>query len=389
MDTTVASPTSSVPTNGSAPTSSGIALEPRHYTDPSMQQAEQELIFERTWQLAGHVAQLHNAGSYITASAGSQPVLVVRDDTGGLRAYLNVCRHRGSRLVSGSGQCKAAIRCRYHGWTYKMDGSLIGVPEGMAFGEKLDKTSLSLMPVRIEEMCGLVFVNLDNDAAPLAELVGDLPQRLAPYRLETLTPFAPAGGTQPANWKVVADNYIEGYHIPIAHPGLMRMLDYKHYDVEVNEHYLWFGAPMRDKPSSNRLERLYSQLVTPMPGLPPEDRHVWRYVYIYPNTTIDLYPDQVGTWQLLPNGVASTRDVSASYRPPGTTPRTKFVQWANQRLNTLVLDEDIDLVDNVQQGLQTRGYRCGPLSARENGVAWFADRIRADMAPAMQVGAAG
>jgi choline monooxygenase len=354
-----------------------------------MQQAEQELIFERTWQLAGHVAQLRNAGSYITASAGSQPVLVVRDDTGGLRAYLNVCRHRGSRLVSGSGQCKAAIRCRYHGWTYKMDGSLIGVPEGMAFGEKLDKTSLSLMPVRIEEMCGLVFVNLDNDAAPLAELVGDLPQRLAPYRLETLTPFAPAGGTQPANWKVVADNYIEGYHIPIAHPGLMRMLDYKHYDVEVNEHYLWFDAPMRDKPSSNRLERLYSQLVTPMPGLPPEDRHVWRYVYIYPNTTIDLYPDQVGTWQLLPNGVASTRDVSASYRPPGTTPRTKFVQWANQRLNTLVLDEDIDLVDNVQQGLQTRGYRCGPLSARENGVAWFADRIRADMAPAMQVGAAG
>ena len=292
-------------------------------------------------------------------------MLVVRDDTGGLRAYRNVCRHRGSRLLSGSGQCKAAIRCRYHGWTYKLDGSLIGVPEGLAFGEKLDKPSLSLMPVRVEEMCGLVFVNLDADATPLAELVGDLPRRLAPYRIETLAPFAPAGGSQPANWKVVADNYIEGYHIPIAHPGLMRMLDYKHYDVEVNEHYVWFDAPMRDKPSSNRLERLYAQLVTPMPGLPPEDRNVWRYVYIYPNTTIDLYPDQVGTWQLLPDGVASTRDVSASYRPPGTSPRTRVVQWANQRLNTLVLDEDIDLVDNVQQGLQTRGYRCGPLSARE------------------------
>jgi phenylpropionate dioxygenase-like ring-hydroxylating dioxygenase large terminal subunit len=390
MDTIVASPTPSfAPANGSDPAVPGSALEPRYYTDPSLQQAEQELIFERTWQLAGHVAQLRNAGSYITASAGSQPVLVVRDDKGALHAYLNVCRHRGSRLLSGSGQCKAAIRCRYHGWTYKMDGSLIGVPEGMAFGEKLDKPSLSLMPVRVEEMCGLVFVNLDNDAAPLAELVGDLPRRLAPYRLETLTPFAPARGTQPANWKVVADNYVEGYHIPIAHPGLMRMLDYKHYKVEVNEHYLWFDAPMRDKPSSNRLERLYSQLVTPMPGLPPEDRHVWRYVYIYPNTTIDLYPDQVGTWQLLPNGVASTRDVSASYRPQGASPRTKLVQWANQRLNTLVLDEDIDLVDNVQQGLQTRGYRCGPLSAREAGVSWLADRIRNDLAPAIQAGAAG
>jgi choline monooxygenase len=402
MDSPVASPTSSPsssstpsPTsfapagNGAAPALSGLALEPYYYTDPALEAAEQELIFERTWQLAGHISQLPRAGSYITAAAGNQPVLVVRDETGGLRGYLNVCRHRGSRLLSGSGQCKAAIRCRYHGWTYKMDGSLIGVPEGLAFGEKLDKTSLSLMPARVEEMCGLVFVNLDPEAAPLADLVGDLPHRLARYRLETLTPFAPAGGTQPANWKVVADNYIEGYHIPIAHPGLMRMLDYKRYDVEVNEHYLWFEAPMRDKPSSNRLERLYGQLVTPMPGLPPEDRAVWRYVYIYPNTTIDLYPDQVGTWQLLPNGVASTRDVSASYRPAGTSPRTRFVQWANQRLNTLVLDEDIDLVDNVQQGLQTRGYRCGPLSAREAGVAWFADRIRADLAPAMSGAGAG
>jgi hypothetical protein len=87
--------------------------------------------------------------------------------------------------------------------------------------------------------------------------------------------------------------------------------------------------------------------------------------------------------------VASTSDVSASYRPAAAGPRTRFVQWANQRLNTLVLDEDIDLVDNVQQGLQTRGYRCGPLSAREKGVAWFADRIRADLAPAMARAEAG
>jgi choline monooxygenase len=372
MDTTIA-----------PPTPSGTALEPRLYTDPALLEAEQELIFERTWQLAGHVSSLPRTGSYLTASAGTQPVLVVRDEHGDLRAYKNVCRHRASRLLSGSGQCKAAIRCRYHGWTYRLDGALIGVPEGLAFGERLDKTSLSLMPVRVEEMCGLVFVNLDPDAAPLADLVGDLPQRLAPYRLEALQSFAPAGGTQPANWKVIADNYIEGYHIPIAHPGLMRMLDYKHYDVAVHEHYVWFEAPLRSKPSSNRLERLYSQLVTPMPGLSAADRHVWRYAYIYPNTTIDLYPDQVGTWQLLPDGVGSTRDVSASYRPAQSSPRTRLAQWANQRLNTLVLGEDIDLVDNVQQGLVTRGYRCGPLSAREAGVAWFADRIRADLAPAL------
>ncbi|HEY3773201.1 MAG TPA: aromatic ring-hydroxylating dioxygenase subunit alpha [Solirubrobacteraceae bacterium] len=361
----------------------GRALHPRLYTDPELMEAEQRLIFERTWQLIGHVSDLPATGSYITGRAGDQPVLVVRDEHGDLRAYRNVCRHRGSRLLSGSGQCKAALRCRYHGWTYKLDGTLIGVPEGLAFGEKLDKSRYGLMGARVEVLCGLVFVNLDPGAASLASLVGDLPQRLARYRIETLQPFAPATGTQPANWKAVADNYLEGYHVPIAHPGLMRMYDYRNYTSELHEDWVWIEAPMRDKPSSNRLERLYGQLVTSMPGLSDEDRRIWRYVFIYPNTTIDLYPDQVTTWQMLPDGVARTADTFGSYRAPGADPRTRFVQWANQRLNTLVLDEDIDLVDNVQQGLQTRGYECGPLSKRETAVAWFADRIRRDLAPAL------
>ncbi len=349
-----------------------------------MLEAEQTLIFERTWQLIGHVGQLGATGSYITGRAGDQPVLVVRDEQGDLRAYRNVCRHRGSRLLSGSGQCRAALRCRYHGWTYRLDGTLIGVPEGLAFGEKLDKRRFGLIAARVEELCGLVFVNLDPEAAPLRELVGDLTQRLERYRIDALEPFAPATGTQPANWKVVADNYLEGYHIPIAHPGLMRMLDYRDYATELHDHWVWIEAPLRPKPSSNRLERAYAQMVRPMDGLAPEDRHVWRYAFIYPNTTIDLYPDQVNTWQMLPDGVARTSDTFGSYRMANADPRTRLVQWANQRLNSLVLGEDIDLVDNVQQGLRTRGYECGPLSRRETAVAWFADRIRADLAPVLQ-----
>ncbi len=360
----------------------GEALEPRLYLDPELSEVEQERIFERTWQLIGHVSQLPRPGSYTTGFAGSQPVLVVRDEAHALRAYRNVCRHRGSCLLSGSGQCKGAIRCRYHGWTYKFDGTLIGAPEALQFGKRLDKSVLGLMPARVEEMCGLVFVNLDPDAAPLADLLGDLPARLAPYRIAELESFAPGGGTQPANWKVVAENYLEGYHIPIAHPGLMRMLDYKHYDTELHEHYAWIEAPLRAKPSSNRIERLYAQLVTPMPGLTEEDRHTWRYVFIYPNTTIDLYADQVNTWQMLPDGVGRTRDTFGSYRSPHSGPRTRVVQWINQRVNNLVLGEDIDLVGNVQLGLRTRGYRCGPLSHREAAVAWFADRIRADVGEA-------
>jgi choline monooxygenase len=370
---------SAMTTPSARTTASGQALEPHLYLDPAVLELEEHRIFERTWQLAGHVSSLRRPGSFLTSRAGSQPVLVLRDEDGALRAYRNVCRHRGSRLLSGSGQCKGAIRCRYHGWTYRLDGTLIGVPEGLGFGDRLDKSMLGLLPARVEELCGLIFVNLDAEAAPLAELTGDLAQRLERYRIASLTPFGPGGDGQPANWKIVAENYIEGYHIPIAHPGLMRMLDYKRYEAEIHEHYVWFEAPLRTKPSSNRLERLYSQLVEPMPGLTSDDRHVWRYVFLYPNTTIDLYPDQVNTWQILPDGIARTHDVFANYRPPHSGARTRAVQWINQRLNTLVLDEDVDLVDNVQQGLRSTGYVPGPLSRRESAVAWFADRIRADL----------
>ena len=143
-----------------------------------------------------------------------------------------------------------------------------------------------------------------------------LPERLAPYNIEGLKPSGEWHDTQPANWKIVIDNYNEGYHVPIAHPGLMRLLDYKRYDVEVHDGWVWFEAPMRDKPSGNPLERAYQRLVTPMPGLGENDRRVWRYAMIYPNTTIDLYPDQVATWRIDPDGPLRSRDHARTYRHP-------------------------------------------------------------------------
>ena len=227
-----------------AETAPGLApaLEPRYYRDPEIAELEEERIFARSWQLVAHVSQLPSAGDYLTGTAGSQPVLVLRDQDGALRAFRNVCRHRGSRLLNGSGQCGQAIRCLYHGWTYRTDGELIGVPEGRSIAG-LDKAALGLFPARVETMCGLVFVNLDVHAQPLAEQVAGLPERLERYGIERLRPAGEWRGTQPANWKIVIDNYNEGYHVPIAHPGLMRLLDYKHYDVEVHDGWVWFEAP--------------------------------------------------------------------------------------------------------------------------------------------------
>jgi phenylpropionate dioxygenase-like ring-hydroxylating dioxygenase large terminal subunit len=354
------------------------SLEPRYYRDPAVTELEERRIFARTWQLVSHEGQLPNPGDYVTGRAGSQPVLVLRDEEGTLRAFRNVCRHRGSRLLTGSGQCGKAIRCLYHGWTYRTDGELIGVPEGRSIGG-LDKSKLGLFPARVETMCGLIFVNLDIHAEPLAEQVAGLPERLAPYGIERLQRYGEWTGTQPANWKIVVDNYNEGYHVPIAHPGLMRLLDYKHYDVEVHDNWVWFDAPLRDKPSGNAMERAYQRLVSPMPGLGEADRRVWRYVMIYPNTTIDLYPDHVVTWRIDADGPFRARDEAYGYRHPRASLRTRLAQRVNNRVNTHVGKEDYDLVENVQAGLETRGFELGPLSRREAAIAWFADRIRADL----------
>jgi choline monooxygenase len=364
--------------------SRGEALDPSLYHDPEVLEAELGSIFARSWQYAGHVGELAEAGDYLTARAGDQPVLVLRGYDGELRAYRNVCRHRGSELLSGSGHCKKAIRCRYHGWTYDSgDGRLLGVPEHRGY-ERLEKAELGLLPARVGLLEGLIFINLDLEAPPLAEVTAGLAERLRPYRIDELVSFASSrdGTRQPANWKVVVENYLEGYHVPIAHPGLMRLFDYQRYTVETHGGWAWFDAPLREAPSANRLERLYQRLARPMPGLSESDAKVWRYVLIYPNTTIDLYPDQVNVWQIRPAGVDVTTDSWACLRPRRSGPITRLVQRANNKLNTLVLDEDVDLVRGVQEGTRTRGYQPGPLSAREAGVAWFADRIRADLAAA-------
>jgi choline monooxygenase len=369
-------------TTAEAVTPTGAALDARLYRDPAVAELEQERIFERTWQLAGHLTQLPDPGSYLTTSAGTQPVLVLREESGAIRAFRNVCRHRGSRLLSGSGDCGKAIRCRYHGWTYRLDGDLIGVPEARSI-PGLDKSALGLFPVRAEVICGLVFVNLDPHARPLAEQVAGLPERLGGYGIERLRPHHPWSGGQPANWKIVVDNYLEGYHVPIAHPGLMRLLDYKRYQPEVHDGWIWFEAPLRDKPSGNLMERAYQRLAAPMPGLGEQDRRVWRYVFIYPNTAIDLYPDQVFTWRIDADGPLRTRDAAMIYRHPRAGARTRLAQLANRKVNDIVGREDVDLVTNVQAGIATRGWSPGPLSGREAAVAWFADRIRADLGEAV------
>ncbi|SDP09068.1 Rieske 2Fe-2S family protein [Streptomyces sp. cf386] len=370
---------------GPLPEHPGEALAARYYTDPAIAEAETDRIFAKSWQLVCHESDLPGPGARLTATAAGREVLVVRTEDGGLAAHLNVCRHRGTRLVTDPEPSGKAIRCPYHGWTYKLDGRLVGAPEARRI-PCLDKPKLGLHPVNVESFLGFVFVNLDMEATPLAESCAGLAEAVGHYAGPGLVPVGKhrihdvsGGEEQNANWKVIVDNYLEGYHVPVAHPALMRLLDYAAYTVDVQENYVLFESPLRDKPSSNWTERLYQRLATPMPGLVEADRRVWRYAVIYPNTLIDFYPDHVLAWTALPTAQDRATIPGAFYTKVGEGLRTRLARRLNIHIGWVTNDEDAELVERVQAGMGTPGFEPGPLSQREAAVGWFARRVREDL----------
>ena len=186
--------------------------------------------------------------------------------------------------------------------------------------------------------------------------------------------------TQQSNWKVAVDNYLEGYHVPVAHPGLMRLLDYKRYSVETTDAYVVYDAPLREKASDNWAERLYQRLVRPMPGLIDEDHRIFRYIAIYPNTVIDLYPDHVLLWKMNPQAVW-TRSTCPGHtlRRKDCDLRTRIAQKLNLYVSKITNARGRRPGQRMQIGLGNTDFQPGPLSLRERGVAWFAARIRADL----------
>jgi Rieske 2Fe-2S family protein len=350
-------------------------LPARAYTDPDVYERERREVFARSWILACHASEVAEPGRFRVVDVAGEPVAVIRGQDGVLRALSNVCRHRASTILDGSGTCPKVLRCPYHGWTYRQDGQLAAVPEARGFDD-LDREAVRLPSFGVAELFGLVFVNLDADAEPLDGWFGDLHERLGPLNIGSLVPDRPHVTVYEHNWKVIADNYLEGYHIPVGHPSLLRLLDYKRYDPKPGLRHSWIDGPLREKPSKNRLERLYQRLLKPMSGFPDELRDSWTYVHLWPATFVDIYPDQIDTWHLQPLGPRRTRAVTTVYRPEDESPRARLVRRLNWKLNDLVMDEDVELCDGVQLGLESLTYERGVLNRNEAAVLHFHDQLR-------------
>jgi choline monooxygenase len=336
------------------------------YTDEAILTAEKEKIFRRSWEPVGNAVDVEQPGSFLTGEIAGAPVVVVRDASGVLRGFYNVCRHRAGPVAVGKGARKS-LTCRYHGWTYALDGRLVTTPE-LGEVKDFDKSCHGLRPVRVETWGPIVFACLDDAAAPLLTMLGAIPKETEAHGLASMKPVARREYDIACNWKVYVDNFLEGYHLPTVHPGLFRELDYGKYRVETFARYSSQIAPIRPV-SEGTSARYYTPEAGDLGAL---------YYWVFPGWMLNIYPDNMSLNIVVPRGPDRCVTIFEWYRKD---PEAAGAADAIARTVAFSHDiqlEDISICEAVQRGLASGAYDRGRFStARENGVHHFQSLVHA------------
>ena len=346
------------------------------YGDDEYHALEMERVIRPSWQIMCHVSDIPRAGDYHVLDYIGESVVAIRGEDGAIRAFANVCRHRAMRMVEGPSGCARKLVCPYHGWSYALDGRLTGVPAKADY-PILDMARNGLAPVEVELWRGFVFVRLEDDGGPsVAAMMAPYEHEVAPYRFEEMRRISPVRlRERPVNWKTVGDNYSDGLHIPVAHPGLTRLFG-RSYAVEAREHVDRMSGRLADRPSANPSERFYQRHLPRADHLPEENQRLWLYYKLWPNCAFDIYPDQVDFMQWIP--LSPTRSLlrEMAYALPDDRREMRLVRYANWRINRRVNAEDGWLIARVQQGMASKSYRVGPLGRGEVCLRSFVRKIR-------------
>jgi choline monooxygenase len=318
------------------------------YSDPAVLRLEQERIFRRAWQYVARADQVAEPGSFCATDAGGLPVVVVRDKEGVLRAFVNVCRHRGSLVCEGEGR-RETLQCPYHAWTYDLDGSLRTAPRSDREPD-FDREGLGLRPVLVDTWGPFVFVNPDTEAAPLAETLGELPELVAAsgVDLDSLRFLQRSTSAYEANWKVCCENYLECYHCQVAHPGFSKVVDVsvEAYVLEESRFFSTQYGPVREKWKGDFDPR------------GPVERG--QFHFVWPNLTINIMPGHpnLSIGPVVPAGPEQTSRFLDYFVGPEVEE-----EWIRDMLefDGQVGAEDTVLVERVQKGVRAGGLEQGRL----------------------------
>ena len=348
---------------------SALSLPGWVYHDPAYFPVEMARLIRPAWQIVCHESDIAGAGDWRSLEILRESVVVIRGADRVVRAFANVCRHHGSRLVDGDEGCAKRLTCPYHGWTYAADGRLVGVPHREDY-PGLDPDALGLIPVELENWRGFLFVRLEGGAPSVAEMMAPYEAEVAPHRFEELRALGRITlRPREVNWKNVADNYSDALHINVAHPGLTRLFG-TGYGIEAGEHVDRMWGDLLQRPSSNISERAYQHF------LPDGAGRRWLYLKLWPNVAFDIYPDQVDFMHFVPVGPTETLIREISYAVPDERREMKAARYLNWRINRRVNEEDTALIRRVQQGMESSYYRPGPLGESEVCLRGFAQKLR-------------
>jgi carnitine monooxygenase subunit len=345
------------------------------YYDPEFFEAEKRAFLRAAPQVVCHESEIAEPGEWRTIEYLGESVIVIRGDDGEVRAFSNVCRHRGSRLVDGEGGCSKVLTCPYHAWSYARDGRLVGVPHRQEY-PGLQTEKLSLFPVALETWRGFIFVALEPGAPSVHEMMAPYEHEVAAYRFEELRAIGRVTlRRRPLNWKTIADNYSDHLHIPVGHPGLTRLFA-RNYKIEAKDHVDRMEGDLVEKISENPSERAYQNLLPKADHLPATHRRKWLYYKLFPNVAFDIYPDQVDFMQFLPVSATETVIREISYALPDDSREMRAVRYLNWRINRKVNAEDTELITRVQLGMQSPTYVAGPLGTSEVCLRSFSRKLR-------------
>jgi choline monooxygenase len=326
------------------------------YVDEVQLRRERARIFATSWQYAGRAADVVSPNSFLAVDAGGVPVLVTRDEAGHLRAFVNVCRHRGAVLTEGRGR-RSTVQCNYHGWTYGLDGALRAAPRSDR-EPGFDPSDWSLLPASVGEWGPFLFVNPAAGCAPLADYLGDLPEVLArEIEVDELVFHSRVAFAASANWKIVVENFLECYHCPTAHPGFSDEVDV-HPDRYLLEAHPTFGAQFCQSKSSNERGQFH---------------------LLYPNTGINVFPGppNLSIGPIAPDGPTRTQRYLDYFFAPGVDQA-----WLSEffRFDDQVGKEDTALVESVQRGVSSGVLEHGRLLLNAEPLlaafqAWVAEQL--------------
>ena len=349
-------------------------LPQRYFVSPDLFEQEQEKIFSKQWMLVGHQSQIAKPGDYFVQDVIGESLIVIRDKSGEIHGFFNVCRHRGTRLKEEACGHASVIQCPYHAWTYGLDGRLIGAPH-MDEVAGFDKTDYLLHGVNPALWEGFIFVNLADALTPLEKVFAPLAGKFSHWNLPQLCSAKRIEYDVRANWKLIFENYSECYHCPGVHPALSKLTPYDTAENDLAEGPFLGGFMPITKGHS--LTMSGNACALPVGDISAEDFHRVFYYSIFPNMLLSLHPDYVMVHQLWPKSPERTLILCNWFFHPEAFGRENFHPDDAIEFWDMTNRQDWHVCELSQQGIASRAYEPGPYSPRESiPAAWDREYLR-------------